>query len=305
MSFHSALLAIIFCLMAVSSVPAQSQTPKVDLTKQDKVLTAKDGWQIYATYYPSDKGENAPVVILLHAKGSSRQVWQNGFAERLQKLGYAAVTVDLRKHGQSTTPPGGGTAQSSNDLKPNDYSAMVAFDLEAVKNFLLEEHQKKNLNIRKLAIIAPEMSAPLAMNYTALDWLKRPYPDASSLAARTPRGQDVRALVLISPESSLPRFSTGRATQQLKNPVWNIAIFLGAGSKDSEGAAQVNKLYKQVAAFGKNDQRMYKQLPNSKDRGTDLIFKERKFMGLILAFLEKHLKGLDDAWMDRRSRLER
>ena len=301
----SSLLAASICLILINSASAQNTAAKPELTKQDKMLTARDGWQIFTTYYPSAKLENAPVVILLHAKGSSRQVWQNGFATRLQKLGYAVVAVDLRKHGQSTTPPDGGAPQDANDLKPNDYAAMVSLDLEAVKAFLLEEHQKKQLNIRKLAIIAPEMSAALALNYTVLDWMKKPYPDAPSLAARTPRGQDVRALVLISPDTSLPKFSAGRATQKIKSPAWNIAVFLGAGSKDSQGAAQANKLYKQMASFAKNDERMYIELPNSKDRGTDLVYKDRKFMSFVLAFLEKHLKGLEDTWQDRRSRLER
>jgi hypothetical protein len=108
------------------------------------------------------------------------------------------VTVDLRKHGESKTAD-----EQDSTLRPNDYAAMRG-DLQAVKNFLLAEHQEKKLNISKLGIIAADDMCPVAATFTQDDWLIPPYDDApvTDPAARTPRGQDVRALVLLSPSQT-------------------------------------------------------------------------------------------------------
>src|SRR5262245_21420707 len=62
-----------------------------------------DGTTIHFTYYKSNLGKEAPVIILLHQKDGNRLLWQarGGFADALQKEGYAVITVDLREHGES------------------------------------------------------------------------------------------------------------------------------------------------------------------------------------------------------------
>src|SRR5207248_635364 len=101
------------------------------------------------TYFPSDAGEDAPVAVLLHGKAGNRLVWKN-FAARLhQETNFAVITVDLSGHGES----GSRSAKSTNSgkkseagaMKPIEAQAMVADDVETVKRFIFDEHEKQNL----------------------------------------------------------------------------------------------------------------------------------------------------------------
>ena len=47
---------------------------------------------------------------------------------------------------------------SETGLRAGDYVNMVRFDLEAVKAFIFEEHQKEQLNMAKTAIAAADFS---------------------------------------------------------------------------------------------------------------------------------------------------
>src|SRR5262245_35482534 len=123
-------------------------------------LPTKDGASIRITYYKSDLGKDAPVVVLLHGKDENRFVWQSedaGFAKQLQKAHYAVITVDLRHHGESKVAGVGaggninqgkkGKKGAAPELKPVAYEQMVEFDMEAVKNFIYSENQAENLNM--------------------------------------------------------------------------------------------------------------------------------------------------------------
>lgn len=265
---------------------------------QKRTLVTKDNWRIAITYFQSSAGENAPVVILLHDKGGNRLVWEKGFAPQLQKNGngYAVISVDLRKHGQSSRLG----EKSSQNLRAKDYAAMVTQDLEAVKDFIFKEHQKRNLNMRKTAIVAPEMSAPIAMAFAINDWLKKPIPDAPTFETRTPRGQDIRALILISPNESLPGMSVGKMSLPLREPEWQIAFLAVHGTAD-DGATR--KIYERLTKPRGNDMRMYLRSYKSKLRGTALVKPATDIEAHMIAFLELHLKELTDEWRDRKGRL--
>lgn len=70
---------------------------------QDIRLRAADGLSIAATYRPG-RDPAAPAVLLLHAKGQSRQSMANR-AEWLASLGYASLAIDFRGHGESDLAP--------------------------------------------------------------------------------------------------------------------------------------------------------------------------------------------------------
>ncbi len=303
-------------ILAVAAGDAAAQDAgEKKLVIEDKLLTTGDGWQIHITYFQSPIGKEAPVVLLLHGKGGNRLVWGakpraggaqgvKGFANRLQenseKGGYAVISLDLRKHGQSKNPA------VPVDLHPNDYQLMVVQDLEAVKKFIYAEHQAQRLNMRKLAIIAADMSAPIAINYALRDWLKRPHVDAPTIAARTPRGQDVRALVLLSPETSLPKLPTGRAIRQLRNPAWGISFLICVGAEDKFDKGQAKRIYRQLSPMAKNDKkgetRINLMTYAGRWRGTDLLGHKNRIEEHMHAFLEKYLKQLPDPWRNRKSR---
>ena len=132
--------------------------------------------------------------MLLHGDKQNRLVYEgpHGLAPRLQERGCTVITVDLRKHGQSTnlsrvggSSPASGRSEAT--IQPSDYRAMVDSDLEAVKKFIQKEHQSKKLNMRKTAIVGAGFSVAVAAVFAAADWNKEPYDDAPSDDMKTPR----------------------------------------------------------------------------------------------------------------------
>src|SRR5579863_10748255 len=194
--------------------------------KIERVLTTDDDWQIYITFYPGPRvgekdnlSKETPVVLLLHGDKENRLAWdgERGLAPRLQHEGYAVISVDLRKHGQSANirvsgdSPAGGKNTEGTNLQASDYQNMVDYDLEAVKKFIYEQHQAKALNMNKMAIIAAESSCGVAICFAVADWNKAPYDDAPTDEAKTRRGQDVRAIVLLSPTAKVKGLSVKEA----------------------------------------------------------------------------------------------
>jgi pimeloyl-ACP methyl ester carboxylesterase len=292
-------------IAAVSAFPLSGQAAQKKAVRTgkvvDKVLAAADGVGIAITYYQSTQGKDAPVVIMLHMKGSNRLVWKTkGLAKRLQSFGYAVVTVDLRKHGESKV-----ASAKGNKLSAQDYANMVRYDLKAVKEFILEEHHAKRLNIRKTAIISAGMSAPVAAVFAFRDWLKKPYLDAPTLAASTPRGQDIRALVFLSPADSASGLNAGLAYYKLGQPLFNVAVLVGYGKGDvvDRGGKKANNIFKRISAYPGTKSRMYLKDYNTKLRGTDMLGRRLNVETNIINFLNKHVKKLPDPWQDRHSRL--
>ncbi|VAX42098.1 hypothetical protein MNBD_PLANCTO02-1315 [hydrothermal vent metagenome] len=313
-------LLITALLIATSTnVNAQEGTKKrLVKTVKEMSVTTDDGWQIAMTYYQSNVGKEAPVVILLHGKNGNRLIWNVSFAKELHRQGYAVVTVDLRKHGESTprngrkssTRKNGNSSNNFGKIKKSDYKKMVLFDLEAVKKFLRQEHEEQRLNLKKIGIVGADMSTVIALNFAARDWLKKPYDDAPTLATRTPRGQDVRAIVLLSPLRSIPGLSSRKSVSLLRKPFFEIAFLTCVGEKDTESYKDALKIQKQLNYSSKNKGRIYQKIYSGrKFRGTDLlgdklaIDKKFKPQTLMLAFFNKHLKNLGPPWSSRKNKI--
>lgn len=294
----------------ISAAPAFAQAKK-KATFEDKVLTTKDGARINITYFPSAAGKNAPVAVLLHGKGGNRLGWHTGagqvpgFAPALQTNDFAVVTVDLRGHGQNIASDGGAAASNkksdSQKLTARDYQAMVAGDMEAVKKFLFEEHQKEMLNMNKLAIVATDFSTAVALNYADLDWSKEPYDDAAVPAQRTPRGQDVRALVLISPDSTVPGLATNAAVARVR--VLQMPVMIGVGNKDSLDKNAAKKLSEQLAPKAAEKPHVFYETYESKLRGMDLLNKNVGLEKQMYTFLDEYVKKSPGEWRNRKSPL--
>lgn len=67
---------------------------------RDFRLRTEDGVVLAATYWPGARPDS-PAVLLLHGVRASRAVTASG-AHWLSSLGYAALTIDFRGHGEST-----------------------------------------------------------------------------------------------------------------------------------------------------------------------------------------------------------
>jgi len=281
-----------------------------------EVLRAADGFPISITYYPfQDSKEapgataaNAPVVILIPGDKESRLLWdksssprdQDPFPLLLQKRGYAVITVDPRKHGESIV-------NSDDRIQSNDYPAMALSDMMAVKGFIFAEHQAERLNMAKTGIVGSGTGAAVAAAFTEFDWSRPPYDDAPLPIERTPRGQDVKALILVSPESSAGRIKTSAALRPLRGPAINLALQVIVGADDNADRRQATSIFDAFAPPSKgNDENSRVTLfkPEIKDRGI-AMFRQKLPYAYAFKFLEDNLKSMDIPWQDRRSRLER
>jgi hypothetical protein len=175
-----------------------------------------------------------------------------------------------------------------------------------VKSFIFKEHQAKRLNMGKMAIVAAESSASVALCFTAIDWSKEPYDDAPVPEQRTRRGQDVRALVLISPQQRTKGLFVAEALSQVRNPDWNIAILDMYGKLDKNDAKDGPAIFSKLSGNSKaNDDRMYRVAFDVKLRGVDLLRNRAlEAENDIVSFLKLHLQNLPGSeWRDRQSRL--
>ena len=295
-------------LVAILASPVMAQ----QASKEDRTLAgARDSWPIHVTYYPSRLKENAAVVVLLHMQGGSRLIWtrKGGLAEGLQKQGFAVIAADLRKHGQSKPTSGvkaaGKKKGGGSKLTRFDYQLMVTSDMEAIKKFIFSEHQKKRLNMRKLGVVAAGMSSPVAVAFAANDWSKKPHSDAPTVAARTPRGQDVRALVLLSPQGSLPGMTINRPMKFLKG---KAAFLVCVGERRSRAQlADANRVYNFLKPISDDPEKRMNWMNSFpvQLQGTDLLGKQIGVENVVVGFLKRYVGDLKDPWKDRRSRAAR
>ena len=191
-------------------------------------LQGFDGTALGCRYYPSRLGVSTPVVLLVHESGPGRsgkdfedpiaELDNQGLAEHLQELGYAVLVLDLRGHG--TNP-----RQTLNDAR---WRAKVA-DLQAAYQFLLDRHNRRELNVAKLGVVALGDGANLA-----LAWASMP---AAAVAVEG-RISDLGALALVSP---LPEAHGVRATPAVRGLAPRIPILLMAGQDDAASAAAVQE----------------------------------------------------------------
>lgn len=219
-----------------SAQPARSKAPPpVDVT-----LTTKDGVQLQATYYPSSAGKQAVPVVMLHDFNETRAVF-DPLARTLQNppppaspaapqiASRAVLAIDLRGHGGSKsaqTASGSTVELQSNRFQPGDFRAMVDFDMEAVRSFLVEQNDAGKLNLNSLGLVGSGMGANVAMLWAEKDWSAPPLPVRK-------QGQDVKALVLLSPRWN---FNGLLLRDPLRFPPIQrqLSILLAYGAEDKE-----------------------------------------------------------------------
>lgn len=113
-------------------------------------LRSMDGTPIAADLY-EPRLQPAPAVVLVHMLTRTRLDWAP-VAERLQDAGFAALSLDLRGHGQS-----GGDIDAGGDLSPmqRDVAAALAF--------------LKSRGVKRIGIAGASLGANLAALIAATD----------------------------------------------------------------------------------------------------------------------------------------
>ena len=292
------------------SVSGQGTSPG-----ENRTVTTTDGWDIKITYFESPAGKESPVVILLPgAEGlehsRTRKVWE-GTARALQRQGMAVVTADLRKHGDSA-PDSENANPRLLRLGPGDYGLMVTRDLEAIKAFLVKEHQSQKLNIRKLGVAAAGSSCMVAAAFAANDWLKKPWPDAPTFAQRTPKGQDVRAIMMLSPKSPVKGLNTTATTKAIADPAKQIAVHIYYNPADRAEKKAADSVFRFLELKKVPDQepRQLKEGPPEKKYSAEGLLTAKDKSGKVVMekhigdFFNAYLKMREDPWKTRTSKLE-
>jgi pimeloyl-ACP methyl ester carboxylesterase len=278
----------------------------------------QDGVQLTITYFPgparkgSPEGKQVTPVVLLHDHKETRAIF-NSLAQRFQAAAagegnaasFAAVTVDLRGHGDSTKQalPNGETIElDASKLRRDDYVAMVLMDMAAVRSFLVDKNDGGELNLNKLCLVGSGMGASVAANWALQDWSWPPL-------AIGKQGQDVKALALISPRWSVNglSFQLPLRDRRFKE---NVAWMLAYGAADDKVAADARRIVKQLERFQpKSDAAQGLSSLGivelkSKLQGSTLL----RQMGApleeqIIGFLVEHVAKKQHPWSNRRARL--
>lgn len=243
-----ALLALCLSFLSPGTAFAQDagkdEEDKIPAPK-DVLLETKDGVALQCTYYGGFLGKSAIPFMMVHGWGGNRGEYDL-LAKEMQRRGHAAITIDLRGHGDSThfkdkDDPRG-------DIKPDrftgrDIDSMMR-DLEAAKSYLVDRNNEGELNIEALSVVAAGEGAIVAIKWAVADWNAPVLPSLK-------QGQDVKALFLLSPVLS---FKGSTVQQFLTSKTMNrsVSVFIAAGKRDSKAVADSKRLYNTLAQYRKS-----------------------------------------------------
>jgi len=207
-------------------------------TPTEVTLETKDNVALHCTFYGGFLKKKAVPFMLVHGWEGNRGDFER-LALELQKRGHAAITIDLRGHGDSIHFKG-------NDEKKIDPTRMNAndirnatFDLEAAKKYLMERNNNGELNIDSLAVIAAKEGAIPALLWSANDWS---YPQLPNLR----QGQDVKCIFLLSPVLSF-KGATAQPALTHRAIAKELSLFSVAGKKDTKSSADAKRMHTELA----------------------------------------------------------
>jgi hypothetical protein len=247
--------------------PAQAQKP------DDVSIITADGVELRGSYYPSAKGKNAPVAILLHKFGSdhTKGDWDK-LATKLQssERGFAVLTFDFRGHGGSTTVSTDFWKQPYNMAQINKSSTLskktvisykdfkttyfpyLVNDIAAARHYIDQRNDASDCNSANIFLIGAQESAALGVLWLAHEWQRQAAPAA--LGGKVPKGgEDIAGAIWLSASSkgpknhTLPYTSILARSPEVRDKV-PMCFFYGEG--DTTGASDANYLFTTVLKAG-------------------------------------------------------
>lgn len=220
-----------------------------EIPEPEKItLETKDSVNLKCMWYAGTKGKSSVPIIMVHGLGGKKEDF-NALALYLQAAGNAVIVPDLRGHGGSIKYKGVAEPfKKYDELKGAEYDAvmraMIKFDIERCKKFLMEKHNEGELNIDMLCVIGAQEGAVLATNWAESDWNWAPIGDRK-------QGQDVKALILLSPEDTIKKTKV-RMLEALKYPpiagttAPRISIMIAVGQQDNGAFREAKKMHEQL-----------------------------------------------------------
>ncbi len=240
-------------------------------------LRSFDGTPLASSYYPSKVGSSAPVVMLVHETGRSRKDFEEpvlelkgqGLAEYLQGLGYAVFSMDLRWQGQNPRRALTGSERPK-----------LMEDLQAAYFFLVDRHNRGDLNLAKLGVLGLGDGANLAAVWAF-------QPGAATTTEN--RATDLSALMLISPR---PQGFGYVFEHVIASVAPRVPLLLLAGERDN-GAKDALQA---VTPITQRTRLNKVQLFPSSLSGYKLLRLEPKVTAVLSHFLETTLKNRPVEW---------
>jgi pimeloyl-ACP methyl ester carboxylesterase len=239
-----------------------------------------------AYYLPKSGGNSSPVVLLIHERERSSKDFEESiaelkkytFAEELQKQGYAVLALDLRGHGASTP---------RRSLAKADWPPVVN-DLQAAYYCLVDRHNRDELNLAKLGVVALGEGANVASTWAAM----------GGGVSSEGRASDLGALVLVSPmvEAQDQGLPAKRAISALAA---RVKIDLLAGERDAASAGLVDDGPASVKAIVKRYPANKVETFPSALHGYKLLQFEPGMTTSVFQFLEATIKSRADEWDGR------
>lgn len=309
-------LRVVFVIFSLTQL-ASGQSPGPATEPEIVSLITKDGVQLTLTYYHSPERPGTPAakqvtpIVVLHDYKDTRATFA-ALAARLQasvedpakRPAFAVIAVDLRAHGDSTKqvlPNGARQELDAARINLAGLAAMVGFDMEAVRSWLVTKNDEGAFNLNKLCLVGAGMGANVAANWAAQDWAAPPL-------AVVKQGQDVKGLVLISPRWSY-RGLTMQAPMQQPGVKQNAAWLIISGAEDPDVSSDMRRLNAQLVRFhpegkvaGASGLRVI-GWPTSLQGGKLLAQNGPAIEDQIVKFLTQHVASLELPWISRRERL--
>lgn len=260
-------------------------------------LATADGIKLRAFYFPSNVGKAAVPVIVVHEWQGQASPY-SALVRKLSDLGCAVIVPELRGHGasrQQLTPAGARTLEVAKMSRP-DVLAMVKFDLEAVKKFLVQENNAERLNLNALAMVGVGEGAIIATQWSVGDLN---FPSIGSIK----QGQDVKLLALVSPVRTHKGVSLEDA---LNDPLLAGLPFLIVVGETSKQMGDAERAFKRLETTKKRLSRgeavglEFATFPTSLT-GHALVNDDAKVIPKIASFLETILisNALRIPWVER------
>ncbi len=242
---QAAFSVLVFLAAIVVAATVSAQPPKK--TKEDPkfkprpvTLKTKDGVDIRAFYFPSEKAKEAITVLIIHEWQGQASPYVK-LVTALNAAGCAVLIPDYRGHGGSKEYVSRGKTEKFNvaQMGKRDVENIILMDLETAKGFLKEENNAGNLNLNAMVVIGIREGGIMGTHWSARDWS---FPSVGSQK----QGQDVKALVLISPEKQIKSIAIDQA---ITNPViLQLPIMIVAG-KDSPEGSEAARIIKRVESI--------------------------------------------------------
>lgn len=172
------LLLILTNLFSVQDSYAKKKK-QIETEPMDIEFVSSDGFNIYGEIdipARANLKHKVPLVIFLHSLGNNHKEWLD-FPQKIKSLGYAALSLDVRGHGQSLVN-GHNKIVHWQNFKDEQYK-MISDDIKASLSYLEEEYLE--IDTSKTIVV----STGLAVN--------------SSIIAASEESDKIKALVCLSP----------------------------------------------------------------------------------------------------------